>query len=107
METLCANHEQLLLIPAESLLLAHAPVDGNGGEVLLYEELGEGNTPLDRLDKDDDLVEFQHIQKLKQLPVLLRVLQLDIVLSQSVQCQLGLVVDVNLHWLKINESTLL
>merc|ERR1719318_2554734 len=51
------------------------------------------------IDEDDDLVEFQHIQKLKQLPVLLRVLQLDIVLPQSVQGELGLIINVNLHWI--------
>merc|ERR1712106_268449 len=48
-------------------------------------------------DEDNNLVKFEHIEKFKQLPVLLRILQLDIVLPQSVQGQLGLIVDVNFH----------
>ena len=43
------------------------------------------------------LVELERIQQLEELAVLLRVLQLDVVLLQPVQCQLGLVVDVDLH----------
>ena len=43
------------------------------------------------------LVEFQNVQQLEQLPVLLGILELDVVLSQSVQGQLGLVIDVDLH----------
>ena len=46
-----------LLVARESLLLSHASVNGNGGEILLYEELSQGNTSLHRLDKDDDLQE--------------------------------------------------
>ena len=44
-----------LLIPREPLLLVHAPVDGDGGEVLLDEELREGDAPLHALDEDDHL----------------------------------------------------
>ena len=44
-----------LLVSGESLLLSHASVNGNGGEILLYEELSQGHTSLHRLDKDDDL----------------------------------------------------
>ena len=43
------------------------------------------------------LVKLQHIKELKQLPILLRVLQLDVVLPQPVQGELRLVVDVHLH----------
>ena len=44
-----------LLVSGESLLLSHASVNGDGGEILLYEELGQGNTSLHGLHKDDDL----------------------------------------------------
>ena len=44
-----------LLVAGESLLLVHSPVDGDGGEVLLDQELGEGHATLDALDEDDDL----------------------------------------------------
>merc|ERR1712203_775251 len=86
-----------LLVPGQPLLLAHPPVDGDGGEVLLNQQLSQGHAALHRLDEDDHLVELQHIKKLKQLPVLLRVLQLDVVLPQPVQGELCLVVDVHLH----------
>merc|ERR1719264_2520225 len=86
-----------LLIPGQPLLLAHPPVDGDGGEVLLNQQLSQGHAALHRLDENNHLVELQHIKKLKQLPVLLRVLQLDIVLPQPVQGELGLIVDVHLH----------
>ena len=33
------------------LLLGHAPVDGNGWEVLLHKELGQGHAALHRLHK--------------------------------------------------------
>merc|ERR1712192_142431 len=71
-----------LLVPGQSLLLAHSPVDGNCWEVLLNQKLRQGHATLHRLDEDDHLVELQHIEKLKEFPVLLRVLQLDIVLPQ-------------------------
>ena len=46
-----------LLVARESLLLSHASVNGDGGEILLYEELSQGNTSLHGLHKDDDLQE--------------------------------------------------
>ena len=46
------------------------------------------------------LIELEHIQQLEELPVLLGVLELNVVLSQTVQGQLGLVVDVDFHGLK-------
>jgi hypothetical protein len=46
------------------------------------------------------LVKLQNVQKLEQLPVLLRVLELDVVLLEAVQGQLGLVVDVDFHRLQ-------
>ena len=53
------------------------------------------------------LVELEGIQQLEELPVLLRVLQLDVVLLQPVQGQLGLVVDVDLHRLQRKEGPVL
>lgn len=47
-----------------------------------------------------NLVELEYVKQLKELLVLLIFLQLDVVLLQSVQGQLGLIVDVHLHGLK-------
>ncbi len=44
-----------LLVSGETLFLGHAAVDGDGGEVLLRQQLGQGDAPLHRLDEDDDL----------------------------------------------------
>ena len=63
-----------LLVSGESLLLVHAPMDGNGGEVLLDEQLGQSHATLDALHEDDHLVELQDVQQLEQLSVLLCVL---------------------------------
>ena len=43
-----------------------------------------------------DLVKFENIEELEQFPVLLRILELDVVLLEPVQSQLGLVVNVYL-----------
>ena len=44
-----------LLVSGQPLLLVHASVNGDGGEVLLDQELGEGNAALDALHEDDNL----------------------------------------------------
>ena len=43
------------------------------------------------------LVEFKNIQEFKQSSVLLTVLQLDVVLLQTVQGQLSFVINIHLH----------
>ena len=72
-------------------------MDGDGGEVLLDQQLGEGGASLHGLDEDHDLVELEDVEQLEQFPVLLGVFELDIVLLQTVQSQLGLVINVNLR----------
>lgn len=47
-----------------------------------------------------DLVELEDIEKVKELPVLLVVLQFHVVLLQPVQRQLGLVIHEDLHRLR-------
>ena len=47
-----------------------------------------------------DLVELQRVEKVIQLSVLLLLLELDVVLLQSVQSELGLVIDVDLERLQ-------
>ena len=45
------------------------------------------------------LVELQHVKKVKELAVLLAVLQLAVVLLQAVECKFGLVVHKYFHGL--------
>ena len=69
-----------LLVSWEPLLLSHSSVDGDGREVLLGQELGESHTTLHRLDEDNNLVELEHVQEFEEFPVLLGILQLNVVL---------------------------
>jgi hypothetical protein len=68
-------------------------VDRLGWEVLLAENLGELFGVLDRLDKDDDLVELQLVQKVYEFSDLILVFKHHVVLLESVQGQLALVFD--------------
>ena len=43
-----------------------------------------------------DLVKFENIEELKQFPILLGILEFDVVLLETVEGQLGLVVNVDL-----------
>ena len=78
-------------------LLAHAGVDCNGWEVALAEELVELSGTHGTLDEDDDLVELEVVQELIQLAVLLLLLQLDVVLLETVESELGVLVNVVLR----------
>ena len=58
----------MFLVPGEPLLLAHAPMNGDGGEVLLDQQLGHGNTALHRLHEDHHLgenvaIQYVHIKR--------------------------------------------
>lgn len=70
---------------------------GDTGEVALAQQLVQLIRTEGALDEDDDLVELEVIQKLVQLSVLLRLAQLDVVLLQTVQRELGVIVDVDLE----------
>lgn len=66
----------------------------NRREVALAKKLVKLGGTQGALDEDDDLVELQIIQKLVELPVLLLLLESNKVLLQTVQRQLGVLVDV-------------
>lgn len=103
------------------LLLGHVPVDGDGGEVLLDEELVEGHAPRHRphehhhlhhhhcgsisekgVGQEGNLVELEDVEELEELLVLLILLELDVVLLEAVQRELGLVVHVDFHRLQFH-----
>lgn len=88
------------LVTADTLGLLQRPVDGNRREVLLAQQVAERDTSLHRLDEDDDLVELEIVEQLEQVFVLLLLGELDIVLLESVQRQLRVVVDEDLQWLE-------
>jgi len=82
----------------KSFLLVHGPVDVDGWEVLVFEELVQGDASLNGFDEDDDLVEFERVEEVEQFSVLLLFFELTVVLSETVEGELGVVVNVDLHW---------
>ena len=71
-------------------------MNGNGREAALDQQLVESDRSLHRLHEDHNLVEFQSIQKIVELSVLLFFSQLRIVLEKTVQGEFGLFVDSDL-----------
>ena len=47
------------------------------------------------------LVELEVVEQVVELPVLLLLLELEVVLLKTVESQLGLVIDIDLEWLAI------
>lgn len=75
-------------------------MDTDGREVALLQESVELSSTLNRLDKDADLVEFEIVQQVVELPVLLPLLELEVELLKTVESQLGLVIHVNFKRLR-------
>ena len=79
------------------LFLAYTRVHRNTREVTLAEKLVKFIGAECALDENDDLVEFQVVQKLVQLPVLLGLVELDVVLQQTVKGQFCIIINVDLQ----------
>ena len=50
------------LVTGKSLLLGHAPVNGDSRKVLLDQQLGQSHATLNRFDENDHLIEFQNVK---------------------------------------------
>jgi hypothetical protein len=70
----------------------------DGREVLVFEELVQGDASLDGFHENNDLVEFKGVQKIEQFSVLFLLFELAVVLSETVEGEFGVVVNVNFHW---------
>ena len=79
------------------LLLGNTGVDGDTGEVALAQKLVKLGGTEGALDEDDDLVELQLVEEVVELAVLLGLTELDVVLLETVEGELGLVVNVDLQ----------
>ncbi len=66
---------------------------------MFNEQLVQGNASLHALHEDNNLVEVQAVEEGEKLAVLLLVQQVDVVLLESVQCQLGIIVHIHFHGL--------
>lgn len=76
-------------------------MNANTWEVAVSEKGIELCRSADGLDEDDDLVELERIEQIVQLSVLGGFSELDVVLLQTVQGELGLVIDVNFKGLQM------
>lgn len=72
-------------------------MNSDTGEVALAEQLVQLVSAESALDEDNDLVELKVVQKLVQLAVLLLLAELDVVLLQTVEGELGVVINVDLQ----------
>jgi len=79
-------------------------VDGDGGEIAFAEETIEFAGSADGFDKDDDLVEFEGVEEVIELAVLLGFGEADKELLEAMQSQFGFVVDINLEGLKVRRG---
>jgi hypothetical protein len=79
------------------LFLRNTGVDGDTGEVTLAQKFVELGGTEGTLDEDDDLVELQLVEEIVELAVLLGLTKLDVVLLETVEGELGLVVNVDLQ----------
>lgn len=78
------------------LLLLQTAVNGDGRKVAVDEQFVERGGARHRLDEDDELVELERVEKVDELAVLGRLLELHVVLLEAVERQLGALVDVDL-----------
>jgi hypothetical protein len=79
------------------LFLTDTRVNCDGREVALAQKSIELGGTDSIAHEDDDLVELEVVQQFIQLAVLLCLAKLDVVLLQTVQGELGLVVDIDLE----------
>ena len=75
-------------------------MEAGAGEVALNEELVEFGGAGHGRNKDNELVEFEGVKEVNQFPVLFLFGQGDVVLLESVELELGPIVDVDLEWLE-------
>ncbi len=79
------------------LLLTDTRVHGDTWEVALAQKAIKLRSTHSALDEDDDLVVVELIEDVVETTVLLRLAELDVVLLQTVEGELGLVIDVDLQ----------
>jgi len=100
-----------LLVTLNALLLSDARMDSNTGEVALAQKLVKLCGAECALDEDDDLIEFKLIEQIIELTILLAFANLQVVLLETVEGKLGLIIDVDfkgvLHELLADWSRLL
>ena len=83
------------IVDLDALLLGQVTVHGLGGKGLLVEDLSQFYGVGHSLNKDDDLVKIECVDEIRQLGVLFVLLELHVVLLETMEGQLALVLDKN------------
>ncbi|GBE59902.1 membrane transporter protein, putative [Babesia ovata] len=101
-EQVSRDHDALvevfeLSVASNALGLLKPSVYGDRREVALVEQVVERLSPRNGLHENNDLVEFQSVEQVIQLAILVALRKLDVVLEQAVESQLRLVVHEDLH----------
>ena len=73
-------------------------MDSDAGEIAFAQDLVKLGSPQSALDENDHLVELKRVKEIIEFAIFLAFAQLDIILLQSVEGQLGFIVDVDLEW---------
>jgi hypothetical protein len=81
-------------------LLTETRMHSNAREATLSQQFVEFDGTSDALDKDDDLVKVERVEKVVELAVLLRLFESDKVLLETMKSELGLVIDEDFEWLR-------
>lgn len=79
--------------------LGHVGVHGDGGEVALAQKAIKLTCTERVLHEDDDLVVTKFVKQVVETAVLLILSELNVVLLQTVESKLRLVIDVDLQWI--------
>jgi len=83
------------IVDLDALLLSQITVHGLGRKGLLVEDLSQFYGVGHSLNKDDDLVKIECVDEIRQLGVLFVLLELHVVLLETMEGQLALVLDKN------------
>ena len=101
-EYVCGDHNTVLeclkvSVSLDSLILLQVTMNGDRGEVVLPEDGVKHLSTLYTLHENDHLVELQRVEEVDQLLDLLLLLDLQVVLLETMEGQLGLVVNEDLE----------
>ena len=78
------------------LFEAHSAVDGLGGDCVLVEHFVEFDGVVHLAHEDDNLVELELVDQIHELADLIALIEADVVLAETVQGELALVLDEDL-----------
>lgn len=93
------------------LFLGNAAMNRNTWEIAFVQKPIKLSGSDSALDENDDLVELKLVQEFVKLSILLLFLKLDVILLETVESELGFIIDINLkrrlHKLLANGANLL